>query len=319
MLEWKDIDGFSKYEVSSIGQIRNKFTGLILTQEVSNCGYGSYTLRADNNEIIKILAHRIVNDVFNGASIDANKDIVNHKDGVKLNNFYKNLEWVTYSANRRHAVDTGLVKSTYRFLLPDGTCVYSIPTLAHVLGLTKYKALGLVSRLNRGCEKEFVNILVDRLSSANGHNYVSIYSLDPTKAELRRHESIGQASVTLGIGVSSLKRALSGSNLINGIFVWRTCQSTGILNFIDTTEENILNSKKAYEKYSFNNRMKFHFKNIKTGAIGKCNSWQALADEVGIKLWQLEYHFKQYPDEQINDHLIVRSIKDNVIFPETYD
>ena len=34
---------------------------------------------------------------------------VNHKDGDKTNNFWKNLEWVTESQNMQHAHDTGLI------------------------------------------------------------------------------------------------------------------------------------------------------------------------------------------------------------------
>lgn len=37
-------------------------------------------------------------------------NLVNHKDGNKLNNNYKNLEWCNVSMNTQHAYDNGLIK-----------------------------------------------------------------------------------------------------------------------------------------------------------------------------------------------------------------
>jgi hypothetical protein len=71
-----------------------------------------------NNPYITNLVHRLVAFAF--IPIKANKDsmMVNHKDGNKNNFSASNLEWVTYSENRLHAINTGLcVQSQDVFVL----------------------------------------------------------------------------------------------------------------------------------------------------------------------------------------------------------
>ena len=52
--------------------------------------------------------HRLVAKYF--VANPNNYPEVNHKDGVKTNNDYRNLKWVTRSENMQHMYDTGLKK-----------------------------------------------------------------------------------------------------------------------------------------------------------------------------------------------------------------
>ena len=64
---------------------------------------------SNNGKRQRRLVHRLVAEFFIPNPL--NKPQVNHRDGIKFNNFVENLEWVTQSENERHAVATGLKKS----------------------------------------------------------------------------------------------------------------------------------------------------------------------------------------------------------------
>lgn len=63
-------------------------------------------LGKNNNKDERYKIHRLVAEIFI-PNIE-NKEVVNHKNGNKLDNRESNLEWTTVSENTIHAVDTGL-------------------------------------------------------------------------------------------------------------------------------------------------------------------------------------------------------------------
>lgn len=104
---WKPIKGYElNYEVSDMGNVRNKKTKKIIVGDKNNVGYRRVTLYTPIKK--RFFVHRLVAYHFcHGYKEDL---VVNHKDGNKLNNNFNNLEWVTRKENMRHAVDTGLLK-----------------------------------------------------------------------------------------------------------------------------------------------------------------------------------------------------------------
>jgi hypothetical protein len=77
----------------------------IIGQQIGTNGYPTVTLRI--NGVKKCLVvHRLVAKCF--VINDQRLPIINHIDGVKTNNYYKNLEWCTHTDNIVHAYKTGL-------------------------------------------------------------------------------------------------------------------------------------------------------------------------------------------------------------------
>jgi hypothetical protein len=96
MEEYKVIDGYDNYEVSNMGNVRNKKTGLILKQSIRHYGYRSVTLY-DNGNIKFFKVHRLVGLTF--IPTLNNKLILDHIDRNTSNNVVTNLRWVSHSEN----------------------------------------------------------------------------------------------------------------------------------------------------------------------------------------------------------------------------
>lgn len=122
------------YYISSIGRLYNKKTDRWYKGRISESGYLDYILKINNKQYAK-RAHRLVAEAF--LKNPNNLPIVNHKDGNKLNNNVDNLEWVTYSENSQHAIDSGLRKNTYEVIKFDGNLDGEI--WKNIFNSSKYK------------------------------------------------------------------------------------------------------------------------------------------------------------------------------------
>ncbi len=97
--QWKLVNGYHNYEVSSFGRVRNNVTAKILKQSSNSCGYYQVGLCKDGKEK-KHKIHRLVAFAF--CDNINNYDIVDHIDKNRLNNIFNNLRWVTVSENQRN-------------------------------------------------------------------------------------------------------------------------------------------------------------------------------------------------------------------------
>jgi len=92
------------HAVNNQGQVLRIKTRQILKARPNRKGYLSVCLQ--NNCSSRI--HRLVAELFVPNNFPNLRTQVNHIDGDKLNNRADNLEWVTDSENRDHAISMGL-------------------------------------------------------------------------------------------------------------------------------------------------------------------------------------------------------------------
>lgn len=109
---WKEIEAYQgKYliskngEVKSVARIKSNNQPIperILKQSTDSSGYKYVSLY--NEELKKnkrYRVHRLVAVAF--LPNPENKEVVNHKNGIKSDNFVENLEWATYGENKSHS------------------------------------------------------------------------------------------------------------------------------------------------------------------------------------------------------------------------
>lgn len=98
---WKKCKENPKYEVSSFGRVRRMYNGVykVLSGSLHSKGYRRITLAEAGSYYI----HRLVGSYF--VPNPDGKPHINHKDGNKLNNDFRNLEWVTPAENNLHAAE----------------------------------------------------------------------------------------------------------------------------------------------------------------------------------------------------------------------
>ena len=102
---WKTIEDFPNYEVSNLGNVRNKKRGILLKQTMGREGRYLSVYLCNNGKENTQRVHRLVAEAFLGKHPGM---VVNHIDGDKLNNCLDNLEWCTAKENNVHAIKNGL-------------------------------------------------------------------------------------------------------------------------------------------------------------------------------------------------------------------
>ena len=102
------IQGASRYYVSKCGAIYSTFRNRLLKPTPQTDGYLQIGIRMDDGRMWRPLAHCVVALQFIYNPDPARKRFVNHRDGNKLDNRARNLEWVTAKENDTHAREMGL-------------------------------------------------------------------------------------------------------------------------------------------------------------------------------------------------------------------
>lgn len=115
----------TQYEVSNLGNVRNKNTKVVLSQEDTGNGYLCVGLQIDKGVYKKTRVHRMVAMTFLEFQRTEERNEVDHINGNKSDNSVDNLRWCTHKENMNNPVTRRKIRrgvKRYRLQLQKCNC-----------------------------------------------------------------------------------------------------------------------------------------------------------------------------------------------------
>lgn len=115
----------TNYEVSNLGNVRNKNTKVVLSQEDTGNGYLCVGLQLDKGVYKKTRVHRMVAITFLEFQRTEERNEVDHINGNKSDNSVDNLRWCTHKENMNNPVTRRKIRrgvKRYRLQLQNCKC-----------------------------------------------------------------------------------------------------------------------------------------------------------------------------------------------------
>ncbi len=148
MKAYKEINGFDfTYFISDCGDVQKVHNRKLTILKVYDNGIGYKMVSMKQNKKYKMIyVHRLVAQCFLENENELKCNEVNHIDGNKSNNHFKNLEWCTRAQNMKHAADNGLMgkRSIYfgkKVININTGEIYETAKDASIISGIKYKTL----------------------------------------------------------------------------------------------------------------------------------------------------------------------------------
>lgn len=104
----KTIPNYSNYLIDENGNVFSKHRNGLLVGSTNPAGYHNFRLTGDDGYTFTWGRHRLMCFVYKHPGCDITELVVNHKNGIKSDDFLDNLEWVTQKENVIHAGENGL-------------------------------------------------------------------------------------------------------------------------------------------------------------------------------------------------------------------
>lgn len=249
-IEWRTIPGFSRYEVSQFGKVRN-LLGEEISQHENKTSKGTYltvNIHNDNGERKIRYVHRFVCMAFHGLVDGYEKLDVNHKDLDKHNNYYRNLEWETRSGNVKHAFITGAnkhalaVKCT-NVMTGDVHNFISMKEVAEFLGLKHNKGLHVaLAHTEKPYLDKYLFEVTGEYHPQKRDNAIEVYCIDFKTGTFYRAVNLTDLQLRTGLIKGSIQDILKKPKLrlFNGVVVCKVVDKERLFEYVSTLTQDMI-------------------------------------------------------------------------------
>lgn len=219
----------TNYSVTEDGRVFSHFKNDFITGSQNKNGYRSYSISLGNGISKRLYGHRMIAETF--IPNPNNLPEVNHIDGNKQNNRVENLEWVTSSQNKQHALKTGLydnkLQKVYCFS-EDRKLIKEYFSLAEACRELNATHSNLCNALNAKektlsygcywCKENNPNFKILVVTSGKA-KAVNQYDLQGNF--IKRYDSFSAAARATGLNRTHIGECCNGKGRTYGGFIWK--------------------------------------------------------------------------------------------------
>lgn len=170
-----EIPGYNQYAISRDGVVIKKDDCFIVTASKNPDGYFNQRIVSDFGVRLTWGRHRLMAFVFKYPGEHYISLVVNHKNGIKGDDWLDNLEWVTYQKNAEHAGSLGLTEKCIPISVRDVDTgvIEKYPSIIECARFLRMSKDAINYRVKTGEYRIFPERKQYRLSHGNEAWYIS--------------------------------------------------------------------------------------------------------------------------------------------------